>query len=101
MKFNFVFHSLRVSFAQISPNPPNVVLVPSRAIDLESLSIGTSRHLRASSHASAPPAPRQWALVLVFALHAANQALLLPPLLSIMKGSWLSRATLMTVTQVR
>lgn len=40
--------------------------------------------------------PMQWMLVLVFALHALHQALLLPPLVALSNGEWLSRGAAST-----
>ena len=43
--------------------------------------------------------PMQWMLVLVFSLHAAHQALLLPPLVAVMSGEWLSRGAASTMME--
>ena len=43
--------------------------------------------------------PLQWLLVLVFLLHAAHQALTLPPLLAAVSGAWVYRGTASAVIE--
>ena len=43
--------------------------------------------------------PLQWMIVVVFVLHAAHQALTLPPLLSAAGGAWVYRGTASTVIE--